>query len=258
MRIDERLRASVARHGAHPAVVGGRTCHSYAELDLKSERLAAALQSGGVGRGDRVVLFMDDGWEAVVSIFAVLKAGGALAPVDAGATAGELSERLRKSQAVAVVTQSRLAEMVAGAIASLRSVRLIVLAGGDRARAGSTCISFEATVGRLGHVAALAAAGADTDPALLIDGEAPISHRQLAEDAAAISGDGIELPPLGGRAGLSRLLAAIEAGRTVSPRSLRQDDAKRRFVDMRSAESPFGFSRLFDATVAGSAPVLQR
>ena len=143
-----------------PAIVAGRARHSYAELDLKSERLAAALQAGGVTRGARVVVFMDDGWEAVVSLFAVLKAGGVVVPVGSGADGRRAFTRsLQKDQPVAIVTQSRLAAMVAAAIASVWSVRLIVLAGGDRARTGGTCISFEEAVGRIGRVTPVAARG---------------------------------------------------------------------------------------------------
>ena len=159
MRIEERLKESAARHGAHPAIVAGRAGHSYAELDAKSDRLATALQAGGVTRGARVMVFMDNGWEAVVSLFAVLKAGGVVVPVGTGASAGALSEKLHKGQPVAIVTQSRLAAMVAAAIASVWSVKLIVLAGGDRARTGGTCISFEETVGRMGRATPVAARG---------------------------------------------------------------------------------------------------
>ncbi len=262
MRIEERLRQSAARYGAQPAVIAGRAGHSYAELDLKSERLAAALQAGGVARGARVAVFLDGGWEAVVSAYAVFKAGGILVPIDAEATAGELSERLCNERPVAVVTQSRLAAMVATAIASLWSVKLIVLVGGDRARAGGTCISFEATVGRIGRAPALAAPGGDGDPAVLFGGEAPLTHGALSQDVdtTMISGGGIALPPIADRAGLSRLLAAIDAGHTmiVGARLVGERDAERRMNDRRSAEPVFGIAGPFDGVVAGGAPVFQR
>jgi long-chain acyl-CoA synthetase len=262
MRIEERLRESAARYGTHPAVVAGRGRHSYADLDIKSERLAAALQAGGVAQGDRVVVFMDDGWEAVISLFAVLKAGGVLVPVATSTAAEALAERLQKSRPVAVVTQSRLAAPVATAIASLWSVKLVVLAGGDRARAGGTCIAFEETVGRIGRVAPLAAAGSDGDPAVIIAGEVPLSHCQLAEDAAAAApgGEDMAIPPLAERAGLSRLLAAIAAGRTMIVRSsfVSVGEAERRAAPSRPDESHFGFARLLDGAMAGGTPVYQR
>ncbi len=260
MRIEEWLKESAARHGAHPVIAAGRGGHSYAELDIKSDRLAAALQAGGVTHGARVVVFMDDGWEAVVSLFAVLKAGGVVVPVGTGASAGELGERLRKSGPVAVVTQSRLAAMVATAIASVLSVKLIVLAGGDRARTGGTCISFEETVARFGRAAPLAVAGAGGDPAVVLGDDAPLTHDQLARDAAAaaVPGDGIVLPPLAERAGLSRLLAALDAGRTMVAHALFAQEDERRVAERRAAEASFGMSQLLDAAMAGAEPVLQR
>jgi long-chain acyl-CoA synthetase len=261
MRIDEMLRDSVARCGARPAVVGGRGHHSFAELDLKSERLAVALQAGGVARRGCVTLFMDDGWEAVVSIFAVLKAGGVLVPVDAAATADVLSATLNACQPVAVITQSRLAGIVAAAIAPMRSVKLVVLAGGDRARAGGTCISFEEAVARVGRMPPLAAAAGDADLAVLIGGGVPLSHRQLAEDAAriAISDDGIALPPLAERPGLVRLMAAIAAGRTVVARSRfpREEEAGRRLAESPRGEAGLDFAGLL-GSMAGGAPAFQR
>lgn len=262
MRIEERLKASVSRHGADPAIVNGRTGHSYAELDLKAERLAAALQAGGITRGDRVAMFMDDGWEAAVSTFAVFKAGGVLAPVATIAAAGALSDALQRNRPLAVITQSRLAARVASAISAVSSVRLIVLAGGDRARAGGTCISFEEAVGRIGHVPPLSAAGSDDDPAVLFGEEAPLSHRQLGEDAAGavIQGDGMAFPLLAERAGFARFLAAVDAGRTMVGRSLlaQEDDRRRSTGGARTAESRVGVLGLLDTTMAGGAPAFQR
>ncbi len=260
MRIEERLRESANRYGAHPAVVAGRARHSYAELDLKSERLAAALAGGGVTRGERAMVFLDDGWEAVVSAFAVLKTGGVVVPVGTAATAGQLADRLQASQPVAVITQSRLAAMVAAEISALWSVRLIVLAGGDRARAGGTCISFEETIERIGHVRPLPAAGSDDDTAMLDADGTPRSHREIGEDAAAIAvpADGFLLPPLAERTGLSRLLAAIDAGRTMTARALFAHGDERRPAERRSADLSFRIERLGGAATVGAEPVFQR
>jgi long-chain acyl-CoA synthetase len=259
MRIDQRLRESAARHGAHPAVVAARVCHSYAELNLKSDRLAAALQAGGIGRGDCVAVHMDDGWEAVVTVFAVLKAGAVIAPIAAEASAGELANALLQVQPAAVATQSRLAAAVSAAIAPVPSVRLVVLAGGDRARGGGTCISFEEAVGRIGHQVLAADAGSGADEAVLIAGEAALSHRELIAQAAAVSAveDGMVLPPLARRAGLGRLLAAVDAGclMVVQSHFGREAESDRRIVAMR-AGSASGLGRL-SHSLAGDVPAFQ-
>ena len=262
MRIEERLKDSVARYGARPAVFAQRIRHSYAELEVKAQRLAAALQGGGLRRGDRVAIFMDDGWEALVSTFAVLMAGGVVVPVGADTAGSVFAETLQKRQPVAVITQSRLAAMVATAISSVFSIRLVVLAGGGRADAGSTCISFEETVGRIGRAPPLSADGDDSDPAVQFGGDEPLTHGQLADaaDAAAIPEDGMALPPLSEPDGFGRMLAALAAGRTMMAGApfAREGCGERRNAAPRPSESAFGVSRLFDGAIADAAPVLQR
>ncbi|MFT3800834.1 MAG: amino acid adenylation domain-containing protein [Burkholderiaceae bacterium] len=55
---------------------------TYAELDAASNRLARALRERGVGRGVRVGLCIERGFDMLVSVLAVLKAGGAYLPLD--------------------------------------------------------------------------------------------------------------------------------------------------------------------------------
>jgi len=67
----------------HPAVEdeGGRSL-TYAELDRAAGRLHARLGRWGVGRGDRVGLFLPKGVEAVAAIHGVLRSGAAYVPAD--------------------------------------------------------------------------------------------------------------------------------------------------------------------------------
>ena len=45
----------------------------------------------GVARGDRVVIFMDNSWKAVVALFAVLKAGAVFSLINPSTKAGKLA-----------------------------------------------------------------------------------------------------------------------------------------------------------------------
>ena len=77
------LHDGLLRHGADPAlgskaaVVVDGDAHSYAELLDGAQRLAGALHAQGLLRGERVAIYMDNSWPCVVSIYAVLLAGGA-------------------------------------------------------------------------------------------------------------------------------------------------------------------------------------
>lgn len=74
--------ASVAAAPGATAVVCGERALSYREVDLLSRRTARDLRDAGVRRGDRVAVVMEKGWEQVVAVLAVLRAGAAYLPVD--------------------------------------------------------------------------------------------------------------------------------------------------------------------------------
>jgi len=56
------------------AIIFGRRKLTYEEMDVSANRLANALISYGIKRDDRVGVFLDNSVEAVVAIFAILKA----------------------------------------------------------------------------------------------------------------------------------------------------------------------------------------
>ena len=89
-------------HGraGHAALVayregGERRVFTYAQLLSETERLAAALRGVGVGRGDRVGVYMPTIPEAIAAMLAITRIGAIHLVVFAGFGAGALSERLR-------------------------------------------------------------------------------------------------------------------------------------------------------------------
>lgn len=55
---------------------------TYGELEMRSNQMANMLLKLGVVRGDRVGIYLDKSIEAVITIFAILKAGGVYVPLD--------------------------------------------------------------------------------------------------------------------------------------------------------------------------------
>ena len=55
---------------------------TYAELDALSDKVAGALYSKGVRKGDRVGIYLPKSLASLVSIYSILKAGGAYVPLD--------------------------------------------------------------------------------------------------------------------------------------------------------------------------------
>ena len=60
----------------------GRTLR-YSELAFQADRIAARLSRWGVGRGDRIGIWLPKSLESVVAIHGILRAGAAYVPVDA-------------------------------------------------------------------------------------------------------------------------------------------------------------------------------
>ncbi|HEU4669620.1 MAG TPA: AMP-binding protein [Dyella sp.] len=110
------LHESLLRHGSDP-VTAGKTAvivegepHSYAELLACARRLAGSLQARGVRRGDRVAIYLDNGWPAVVAIYAVLLAGGVFLVVNPQTKSDKLGFILDDCGARVLVTDAHLHE----------------------------------------------------------------------------------------------------------------------------------------------------
>lgn len=128
MRVEHFVINSARAHGAKIALVSGGRRLTYAELDALSSRLAAALAANGVKRGDRVLVFMDNCWEAAVSIFAILKAGATFSPINASTKADKLAYIIDDCEAAAILTQARLMPVVTQARAASSGRPLFVAA----------------------------------------------------------------------------------------------------------------------------------
>jgi len=80
----------------------------YAALSLESTQLARYLRARGIRPGDMVALCMDRSAELVVAVLAVLKAGGAVVPLDAGYPPERLVFMIKDSGARVLVTTRQL------------------------------------------------------------------------------------------------------------------------------------------------------
>lgn len=164
MRVEAFLRDSATADPAGIAVIADGTRLGYAELDEKSDRLAAALRARGVARGDRVVVFMENIWETPVAIFAVLKAGAVFCPVNPSAKADWLGQIIGDCRPRAVLTQAKFAKLCAEAGGTVRPV---IVAARGTGRSDPDVVAFEGCFdGRADG--AQGPAGIDADLAMII------------------------------------------------------------------------------------------
>lgn len=109
------VESCVDRHAADPvqarraAVVyegdsGQRRSLTFAELKTEVDRFAAGLRRLGIGKGDRVALFMPPVPEASVAVMACAKIGAISVPAFSGYGSESLATRLQAAEAKAIVT----------------------------------------------------------------------------------------------------------------------------------------------------------
>ncbi|MDP9140138.1 MAG: amino acid adenylation domain-containing protein [Pseudomonadota bacterium] len=95
------------------ALVCGERCLSYRSLDEASNRLAHDLRRRGVGLGQTVAVCLDRTPDLVVSLLAILKAGGHYVPLDPGYPPARLAQILEDAKPAALLTMSALQQRVA-------------------------------------------------------------------------------------------------------------------------------------------------
>jgi acyl-CoA ligase (AMP-forming) (exosortase A-associated) len=158
------LRNSLERNPEAVAVVDGKAEHTYSELEQQSGSLCAALAQAGVEKGDRVGVYLEKSWEAIVAMLAASRAGAAYVNINP----------LFKPPQVAYLAQDCDIRVMIGDSTRLEELQPGTVSGtafykGDRPREGS---AFE-------ELADLS----DT----LESGDAPTETRQVSEvDLATI------------------------------------------------------------------------
>lgn len=81
---------------------------SYRELREQADAFAAGLANLGVGKGDRVALYLVNSPQFVIAYFGILKAGGTVVPISPVYSSSELAFQIRDSGARYIVCQDLL------------------------------------------------------------------------------------------------------------------------------------------------------
>jgi long-chain acyl-CoA synthetase len=111
------------------AVVLGSRKVTYRELDETSNRIANALISLGIKKGDHVAILMSRTPEWVINSFGVLKAGAAAVLLDSGAKAPELEPQLRESDSKILITEERFSPMLSSIVPNAPLLKQVLEVG---------------------------------------------------------------------------------------------------------------------------------
>ncbi|MBU0592887.1 MAG: AMP-binding protein [Gammaproteobacteria bacterium] len=187
--------AGLAGFGQRPAILAigaeGTLTWSYAELASHVEALAGGLIQAGLQRGAAVALFAPDSPAWIATALAVIRAGGAVLPVDAQLGDEVLAHVLADSDARLVFTTADSAERLARLVPALRLVLLD--ASEDDAR------NWQA-LRAIGEVMLPPSDAADPAALFYTSGTTgrpkgvPLTHAQLAFQLDALAATGLLTP----------------------------------------------------------------
>ena len=107
MQLESFLEESARHRPEKTALICGQQRITYAELELSANRLAHGLIAQGVERGDRVAIHMDNSAEAVIALFAVLKAGAVFLIINPTTKTNKLVYILNNCRARALIATAR-------------------------------------------------------------------------------------------------------------------------------------------------------
>jgi long-chain acyl-CoA synthetase len=127
--VHEYLSRSASRFPDKIALVCGEERWTYRALDQYSDYLAHVLGEIGVHKGDRVIVFLDNSSETVISLYGILKAGAVFVILNSAIKSRKLKYILRDSGARLLITHTRKARTVIEAEEALSENTHIIWVG---------------------------------------------------------------------------------------------------------------------------------
>jgi long-chain acyl-CoA synthetase len=218
MRIEQYLQDSAARDGARTAIVSGEVRLSYARFHDLAARMATTLRDRGVGRGDRVLILLDNGWQTAVAVFATWMAGAIICPVNPATKAARLSQINRDCTPALIIVEGRLEKLLEGT-AEVADVPRLVTGGQGSFDAGLDAGPLAPQAFRDSDLAALIyTSGSTGEPKGVM-----LAHENMDAAARAITGylentasdTIIVVLPMSFGYGLNQLVTAMRCGATL-------------------------------------------
>ncbi|MFB6467442.1 class I adenylate-forming enzyme family protein [Cytobacillus sp. Hz8] len=114
MNVSELLARNARKYPFQEAIVVGADRLSYKEVNKCVNKLANSLRKKGIGKGDKVILFMPNTSEFIMTYFAVLRIEAIIVPINAKLTESELSYIIKHSDAKAIFIHDWLFEQAKG------------------------------------------------------------------------------------------------------------------------------------------------
>jgi len=127
MLLNEFLEKSAELYPGKTALIYHDERLTFGEIEKAARSLGNALIEEGFQRQDRVVVYLENSPESVISIFAILKGGGVFVIVDPQVKAQKLAYILRDCQAGILITDTKRLANISEVIPLVPSLKLIIV-----------------------------------------------------------------------------------------------------------------------------------
>src|SRR5690606_10130093 len=141
--LPELIEAHAERFGDKIAYADARRSVSYAELAVRTRRLAGHLAELRLAPGDRAAICLGNRVETIESYLAITRAAGIGVPLNPASTDAELDYLLSDSGARIVITDQARAARIAALVADRPHVQLIVVGDEPPVGAGPFAVPAE-------------------------------------------------------------------------------------------------------------------
>jgi len=141
--LHEGLLLSAQKHPDKSAIIAEGVSHTYSELLSAVYKLANFMKDHGFTRGDRCVIYMDNTWECVISIYACLVAGGVFFVVNPQTKQDKLKYILDDSGASILIADIHLSGVFLDIIPNISTLKSVVISGDTDGFDLSLCGSFD-------------------------------------------------------------------------------------------------------------------
>ena len=133
---------TVAASAEKTALVSGARRMTYGDLHAQAQNLAVTLQRRGMVRGDRIAIFMDNVPEAVISVYAALKAGAVFMLINPQTKADKLAYILNDARPSCFIGQANHANVYSAALARNTSIHTRIVAGATHVQRRDDDLTF--------------------------------------------------------------------------------------------------------------------
>jgi long-chain acyl-CoA synthetase len=102
--VQDYLENSARLYPNKEALIAGKERLTYSTINQYSDQLALFLLGIGITRNDRVIIYMDNSSETVISVYGILKAAGVFVVINSQVKASKLSYIIKDSGASVIIT----------------------------------------------------------------------------------------------------------------------------------------------------------